>query len=67
MNPQKIRLLEEQYRRAARELYEHEGMLEIDDQAAVTLPDGEGSYGAYVQAWVWVGSEEAKRHRPTGS
>jgi len=39
------------YRAAAAEQYEHDGTLEIDADAPVSLSeDG----GAYVQAWVWV-------------
>src|ERR1017187_5655377 len=42
---------DEKYRAAAAEQYEHDGTLEIDVDAPVSLSeDG----GAYVQAWVWV-------------
>lgn len=44
------------YRDAARELKEHEGELEIDDEAVVSQG---GDPGAYVQAWVWIPTREA--------
>lgn len=37
----------------AQDIHHCEGSLEIDDHAIVSLSDE----GAYVQAWVWVGSE----------
>ena len=43
------------FRRRARELYQDSGEIEVDDGAPVSI--GEGA-GAYVQAWVWVDSEE---------
>ncbi len=43
------------FRRRARELYQEAGEIEVDDGAPVSI--GAGS-GAYVQAWVWVDSEE---------
>lgn len=43
--------IDDKYRAAAAEQYEHEGTLEIDPDAPVSLSDDPG---AYVQAWVWV-------------
>ncbi len=40
-----------QFVEAARELYEQEGEIEIDDNATISRGDDDG---AYVQAWVWV-------------
>lgn len=36
----------------AKELYEKEGEIEIDDNAEISTSDADA--GAYVQAWVWV-------------
>lgn len=44
-------MTDEEYRTAAREEYESEGGIEIDDDAKVSRGDDSG---AYVQAWVWV-------------
>jgi hypothetical protein len=46
---------EKWYRQRARQLYQEEGELEVDDDALVSVADGSG---AYVQGWVWVDSEE---------
>ena len=43
------------FRQRARELYQEEGEIEVDDGALVSI--GKGA-GAYVQAWVWVDSDE---------
>jgi hypothetical protein len=43
------------FRQRAKELYHEEGEIEVDDGASVSI--GEDA-GAYVQAWVWVDSEE---------
>jgi len=43
------------FRQRAKELYHDEGEIEVDDGATVSI--GEDA-GAYVQAWVWVPSEE---------
>ena len=47
---------EETIRELAREQYEEEGKLEVDEDATVSeVEDNEdGDNGAYVQAWVWV-------------
>lgn len=37
----------------AREQYEKEGTLEIDDDELVKLSEGDDN-GTYVSAWVWV-------------
>lgn len=39
------------YREKAKQLYEHEGDIEIDSDAKVSRGTDNG---AYVQAWVWV-------------
>jgi hypothetical protein len=52
------------FRRRARELYHEAGEIEVDDGARVSL--GEGT-GAYVQAWVWVDSEETAAQPTTAS
>lgn len=38
----------------AREYYQEEGNIEIDNNAEISKSDE----GAYVQAWVWVPNEE---------
>lgn len=47
------------YRRAAKAEHEEEGRIEVDDNAAVSC--GDPAEGAYVQAWVWVPRDLAKR------
>ncbi len=42
------------YRKKADDIYSEEGRIEIDDDATIS----ESDYGAYVQAWVWVGNED---------
>lgn len=44
--------------KAAKQLHHDEGTLEVDDAAQVSIDDPE--VGAYVMAWVWVDSDEAK-------
>jgi hypothetical protein len=44
----------EKFRDRAKELYNEEGRVEVDEDARVSTSNG----GAYVQAWVWVPSEE---------
>ena len=39
------------FRARAREIYQKDGMIEVDENASVSLGDDPG---AYVQAWVWV-------------
>ena len=41
--------------RRARQDYQHDGEVEIDDDAAVSRSED----GAYVQAWVWIADGEA--------
>lgn len=41
-----------QYVRAAKEHYEEEGILEIDENARVSRATEE--HGAYVEAWIWI-------------
>jgi hypothetical protein len=50
-------LTDEQYRSLARDKYQSEGKIEIDEDAEVSR--GEDA-GAYVQAWVWVADEDQK-------
>jgi hypothetical protein len=45
----------EWFRMRAKELYHQEGEIEVDDKALVSRGD---STGAYVEAWVWIPSEE---------
>lgn len=43
------------FRERAKEMYEDEGTLEVDEGAKVSISeDQSGPTGAYVQAWVWV-------------
>jgi hypothetical protein len=49
---------EDQFRNAAQRLHHDEGTLEIDDTAPVSSSEHDQS-GAYVQAWIWITSEEA--------
>lgn len=46
---------------AAKKLYHREGELEVDDGARVSVDNR--SEGAYVQAWVWVGADEAAERK----
>ncbi len=45
----------EWFRTQAKELYHQEGEIEVDDNARVSSGTDKG---AYVQAWVWVPSQE---------
>jgi hypothetical protein len=47
----KFAVTDEDYRRLARERFQDEGSLEIDESAVVSRGIDDG---AYVQAWVWV-------------
>jgi hypothetical protein len=49
---------EEDYRTAARRLYNKDGECEVDPGAVVSMQDPGEAEGAYVQAWVWVPLEE---------
>jgi hypothetical protein len=45
----------------ARELYQQDGEIEVDDGAVVSRNDDrDSSHGAYVQAWVWVDDDRAE-------
>ena len=44
---------------AARNEYQKEGEIEIDDNARISRAEGNPHEGAFVQAWVWVADEEA--------
>lgn len=48
-------MTEEWFRSRAKEMYHEEGEIEIDEDAKVSMSEGEG---AYVQAWVWVPSQK---------
>lgn len=56
-NPKKSRPSNAAIIKEAKRLYDDEGTLEIDDNAKISIADGE-SDGAYVQAWVWVYFED---------
>jgi hypothetical protein len=45
---------EQAIRKRARQIYQEEGTLEIDDDAIVSQSEG----GYYVAAWVWVPDED---------
>lgn len=49
---------DEWYRRQARALYVNDGEVEVDPDAVVSRSNDPESHGAYVQAWLWVGSAE---------
>lgn len=50
----------DKYRAAAKRLWADDGSIEIDDDAKVSRADDpEAEAGAYVQAWVWVGNDDA--------
>jgi hypothetical protein len=44
-------MTDERYRELAREQYQSDGEIEIDDNAVISRGADNGSY---VQAWVWV-------------
>ncbi len=46
---------EDRYRRTAIRQYSSGGLVEIGEEAKVSLSGGEG---AYVQAWVWVSADD---------
>ena len=51
--------LKNNYRKAAREMYNDPGHIEIDDpNAEVSISDDEDADGVYVQAWVFVSTQE---------
>ena len=43
------------YRKVAKEMYQVDGEVEVDDDAVVSEGD---ENGAYVEAWAWVNKEE---------
>jgi hypothetical protein len=45
---------DEQMRLAARQQWQREGEIEVDDNAEISRADDNFDKGAYVQAWVWV-------------
>ncbi len=52
-----MQAMHEEFRKLAKEQYQDEGYIEIDDNAEVSSADIEGVVdpgGAYVAAWVWV-------------
>ena len=51
----------QRFRELAKDLYQDEGRIEIDDGGDVRRADEPEDWptkGAYVQAWVWVGVED---------
>lgn len=54
-----VRITLDQYRQAAKRLYQDEGAIEIDDGAKVSKAPKNPDHGAYVQAWVWVPDADA--------
>jgi hypothetical protein len=52
--PEYKRPFEQAIRKRARQIYQEEGTLEIDDDAIVSQSEG----GCYVTAWVWVPDED---------
>ena len=54
-----MEVLKNNYRKAAREMYHDPGHIEIDDpNAEVSISDDEDADGVYVQAWVFVSTQE---------
>ncbi len=51
------RISSERFRDLAREQYQEEGRLEIDDNASISRAESDAT-GVYVQAWVWVEIDE---------
>lgn len=47
---------DDQYRKAAKDLYDDDADVNVDPNAAISRSDESG--GAWIQAWVWVSSEE---------
>lgn len=56
--PADEKLDDDRFRRAAQRVHGRDGDVEIDENAAVSRGDDDG---AYVQAWVWVDNEEARK------
>ena len=56
----------EQYRLTAKRLFHEEGKIEIDDRTRISAPGKDGDDGVYVQAWVWVSAEDARKHTYVG-
>ncbi len=50
-----MEITNERFRQLAKDLYQKNGRIEIDDNAIVSRGAVEG---VYVQAWVWVGAED---------
>lgn len=44
---------------AARNEYQKEGEIEVDNNAKISRATGNPDNGAFVQAWVWISDEEA--------
>lgn len=50
---------ESDYIETARDIFGSDGLMKIDAEPAVKLEKEEGeTFGAWVQAWVWVGRSE---------
>lgn len=52
--------LAEAYRKAAKDIHQIDGEVEVDEGAVVSYSDDNG---AYVMAWVWVNAEEVDDER----
>lgn len=59
----KKRPTDEQYAAAAYRLYHCDGEIEVDAVPALSKADGNPDGGCYVQAWVWVSDEGARRRK----
>ena len=65
----KFNITDKQYVDAASRLYHEEGTIEIDDEtrSSVSAQVSRGADdGAYVEAWVWVPNEEARKRQKRG-
>lgn len=51
------------YIKFAKDCYEQEGLVEFDDQPAVSWSPG-GDGGAYVAAWIWVSDTDVVEVKP---
>ena len=58
---------DDQLRTTAQHLYQDEGEIEFDHDAAISRHDDSDEEGAYVQAWVWVRYDEVVAPRSSTS
>lgn len=54
---------EKQYIPAARRRFHHDGEIEVDDCAVVSVSGEVSPEGAYVMGWLWVDAEYAADHQ----